>query len=420
MKLRTLCRKWYQRRFDKGRLSWFYINHKEKTSSWVKPLVMGNEDLVPFPTPDECHYRISGLYHMWVAREGARFTIRREFEKIYDIVSRKFYYFYKGKSLLMPIAKWKKPYLLHPFDLFPVFTRDVAALIIQKQWRVYATRIFLKQLCRREFRREWDPINGRNLYRHRTNTKLTIPHKPLLLRGDLWDPREFWEWDNSQVQLFLRRLGLKHLLHDFQVFGVDGAMMAILEEEDYFNLGVTNRIHMLKIIYALESLNPVEKRPRPAPIDKHRVNKIRLHRRYEKASLILQCWWRQQLSKIEVLRRIDQIRVAGIEEEVKMEVKKSMIWWHERDGALDNNPNNMLFAPKTWGRRPDYLSARGWGHWDGEEWVEGMRHSDMSSSNNPQNEWNDVHPSYNWSKKLEENRKFQVPFSSTKYKNRMK
>ena len=135
------------------------------------------------------------------------------------------------------------------------------------------------------------------------------------------------------------------------------------------------------------------------------------------------------MAKLEVVRRLDMRRVAGMEAEVKAEVERSMIWWHQRDGVLENNPSNMLFGPKKWGRRPDFLSARGWGHWDGEEWVTSIHKeeeedvsmeggSTINKISSSQHVWEDIHSSYKWSQKLEENKSFDLPYSTSKYRQR--
>ena len=46
----------------------------------------------------------------------------------------RFYYFYTGKSALVPITSWKKPLFLAKKDLKPIRTRDVCALLLQGQW----------------------------------------------------------------------------------------------------------------------------------------------------------------------------------------------------------------------------------------------------------------------------------------------
>jgi hypothetical protein len=50
-----------------------------------------------------------------------------------------------------------------------------------------------------------------------------------------------------QVSLFLRRIGLKQYVIIFRNYGVDGRALILLDEEDFENLYITNRVHIRKI-----------------------------------------------------------------------------------------------------------------------------------------------------------------------------
>lgn len=50
-----------------------------------------------------------------------------------------------------------------------------------------------------------------------------------------------------QVSLFLRRIGLKQYVQIFRNYNVNGKTLILLDEEDYENLYITNRVHIRKI-----------------------------------------------------------------------------------------------------------------------------------------------------------------------------
>ncbi len=49
------------------------------------------------------------------------------------------------------------------------------------------------------------------------------------------------------MSLFLRRIGLKQYVQIFRNYNVNGKTLILLDEEDYENLFITNRVHIRKI-----------------------------------------------------------------------------------------------------------------------------------------------------------------------------
>jgi len=71
----------------------------------------------------------------------------------------------------------------YPKDILPIYTRDVACIIIQRKWRAIMLRQFLRALVRATHDEVWDPVKGRFNYYHRESETLH-QEKPLLL-GEL-------------------------------------------------------------------------------------------------------------------------------------------------------------------------------------------------------------------------------------------
>lgn len=201
-KLQRRCREKFRRQFDVHTLCHYYVNTVYNIVSWRKPYCLRHEELFPFLTPVEAATRMQGLYRMRKARHKTLELLFQQFEKIFDRTEQKFYYAYVGQSTIIPNASWFPPLLLsrrgYYGSLRIVFTEDVAAMIIQRKWRVYLMYCFLKALVRVVFKREWDPIAGCWAYINQNNFE-RMHTKPLLLHGDHWDPNEVPDWSVHEV-----------------------------------------------------------------------------------------------------------------------------------------------------------------------------------------------------------------------------
>jgi hypothetical protein len=67
-----------------------------------------------------------------------------------------------------------------PKDILPIYTRDVACIIIQRKWRAILVKQFLRALVRAQHDEVWDPVKGRFNYYHRDSETLH-QEKPKLL-----------------------------------------------------------------------------------------------------------------------------------------------------------------------------------------------------------------------------------------------
>jgi hypothetical protein len=70
-----------------------------------------------------------------------------------------------------------------PKDILPIYTRDVACIIIQRKWRAILVKQFLRALVRAQHDEVWDPVKGRFNYYHRDSETLH-QEKPKLLGGN--------------------------------------------------------------------------------------------------------------------------------------------------------------------------------------------------------------------------------------------
>eukprot|EP01031_Cornospumella_fuschlensis_P039725 gene39725-48366_t len=188
--------------------------------------------------------RAAGLITRAVRRYGhIKLLQKSQYRKVFDRAQGRFYYAFHGRSSHLPRSSWRKPRLLgkrsFPKDLQPVYTPDVAALIVQRKWRSILLRQFFRALVRASYDEVWDPIKGRFNYYHR-ETAVLHTEKPPLLGNEPWDPNRVPDWTVERVSLFLRRIGLKQYVETMRSYHVDGNALVLLDDEDFTNLGITS------------------------------------------------------------------------------------------------------------------------------------------------------------------------------------
>lgn len=200
--LQKLCRLRIRRFFDKKTLNHYYYNTVYGTVSWKKPYCLRKEELCPFVDKHTAICRIQGIYHCWKAREAARASLVESFTKIFDRRRGLFYYAYHGKSTLLPRSSWKKPKYCgkrsYPKDILPIYTVDIAALIIQRKWRAILVRELFRALARINYQQIWDPVKGQWNYYY-PSKGIMREKMPVVMRGQPWDVNYIPEWTPERV-----------------------------------------------------------------------------------------------------------------------------------------------------------------------------------------------------------------------------
>lgn len=200
--LQKKCRAVFRRYFDRVTLCHYYFNPIYKTTSWRKPYCLRKEELFPFLTKEQAATYMCSLYRLWRARVVAITKLKENYVKIFDRNNGKFYYGFKGKSKLIPEASWRRPRYCRlrgfPRDIVPIYTIDVAAVVIQRQWRGRLIRKFWWALARSAYEEDFDPVLGRAVYSHIATGRQT-PTKPRILGHQPWDPNFIPDWTEYQV-----------------------------------------------------------------------------------------------------------------------------------------------------------------------------------------------------------------------------
>lgn len=351
-RLQRLARQKIKRQFDTLTLCHYYVNTVYNSVSWRKPYCLRNEELFPFLTKDQAAARMQVLYRMRKARHRMLEQLFIQFEKIFDRRTRRFYYAFIGKSKLIPNACWEPPMLLNIRGFYGtiriVFTPDVAAIIIQRKFRIYLAKCFLKELCRVSYTRQWDPVKGDFMYVH-NDTYEAIDHLPLVLHGDHWDPNEVPNWSVHEVTVFIRRLGYKCYVKSFNRFRIDGRTILLLDDMDFPTIGVEDIIHIRKIQVELNRIYPVWKRKEIAALHLIRRDKLKRQRELDDAAITLQKHYRGHLGRIDFRLKKEVNRVLAEERKRTFNTEMDKVWWLEKMNVNMKNEvlnRNKVIAPK--------------------------------------------------------------------------
>jgi hypothetical protein len=166
--LQKKCRQVFKRYFDKASLNHYYYNPIYKTSSWRKPYCLRKEELFPFLTPNQAASLIQNLVFSYRARQQTISKIFLYYRRIFDRTVGKFYFAYRGKSKLIPPSSCIAPKLIGKrgyLIVIPIlYTPDVAAMAIQRNWRRFLMRKYLMTLFRINLTPQWDPVKANFIY----------------------------------------------------------------------------------------------------------------------------------------------------------------------------------------------------------------------------------------------------------------
>lgn len=341
----VLVRKKIRRYFDKHTLCHYYYNSVNGTTAWRKPYVLRSAELFPFIEAPVAASKIQNMYHLWRGRIKCNAKLALYYRKIFDRSRGRFYYAWHGPSKLLPEASWKIPKLCgkrgYLRDILPIYTRDVAAIIIQRKWRAICTWEMLWALTRAAYDQLWDPVSGSFTYLHRT-TDVLLLDKPKLLRSQPWDPNYVREWDRDQVKLFMRRIGLKQYAQSLYNYGIDGKTLIQLDAEDYTNLNIVNKVHRRKIAVEVEKRMGVIKVERVSEEHLKRREKIRKIKLFNIAATAIQSRFRVYLARKELWLKKELIRLEQFARDVQAEIAKSGIWWTIREDIPSKD--RLLFS----------------------------------------------------------------------------
>lgn len=393
--LQRRARKTFKRFYDRNTFQYYYYNIKYGTSSWRKPYCLRQQELFPLLDSIQAANYIQGLYRMWKAREITRQLILLNYEKIFDRHHSNFYYAYLGKSLLIPKSSWEKPRYCnrrsYMKDIPILYTLDVAALVIQRKWRAISLRELFRLLARNTYEQIFDPIKNCLTY---YNKDLGIYLDKLrIMRQQPWNPNDIEKWSMNQVQLFLRRIGLKQYLIQFIDYEVDGKTLLLLDIEDYENMNIYNKIHQKKIFIEINKIYKFDKKKRVTEAMIIKREKFQKIQQLIQSAIIIQKYYRRYYIKKILDIQMTITNVNKKLQDLQNIINKSSIWYTERHdipsrlytgdrmlldkhhlqsktstntstSSTSSTMNTLPLLPKSFGRKRDHLSVHGWGRRD--------------------------------------------------------
>lgn len=337
--LLALCRDTFVRYYAPLHRTYFYFNRRTNLSSWTAPICLRSKPLQPFPNFEVCAQRIQNLFRYKQGRELLIALVRHYYDKIWSRQHACFYYYFHGPSRLLPRQRWTKPPFLYWRTLKPMKTVDIAALLIQAQWKSYCARRFMLAVVRSQYAAIKDPATSRHVY-----TNLMTGHKsadkPVLLGPkEEWDPDDISLWDAYQTSIWFRRLGFKRVAAELLKFNVDGALILAFDWSDYVDLGL-RQSHQVKRI-----LLDIEKR---AFFATHKVNdvaiarlsRLRYHHKVEGACIIIQRSYRARYKRIMRANLAETARLAHTREMNRHRRRDGKLWWTHKTHHMRMPPDH--------------------------------------------------------------------------------
>jgi hypothetical protein len=215
-------------------------------------------------------------------------------------------------------------------------------------------RRFLRAVVRVVYVEKWDPVEGSYKYLN-TNTGILQVEKPKLLGSELWKPNNIIEWDMKRVILWLRRIGLKIYAGKFEEYEVDGRALVLLDDEDFDNMEIFNKIHRKKIWVEIKRIFTLESIGNMARAHEIRREKIRKAKLFNASAVFLQRCYRGYYARNMCWNMREVKRVNNALEEAVRHLEGSKSWWLERELTYTLPP------VKQFGRKRDHLSGHGWG-----------------------------------------------------------
>lgn len=305
---------------------------------------------------------------MWKARTVTSGLLLQKYHRIFDRMKGRFYYVFSGKSTLISRSSWFAPrifkYRGFKDNIHAVYTEDVAAIIIQQKWRTLLMRRFLKALVRINFIERWDPIALKYKYVN-IETDESSDKKPLLLGSEAFDVNDVTIWTPEQTALFIRRLGMRKYGYDaiIRKYKIDGQLLLFFQTEDFEDVGIKNRVHIRRIEVELQKIFPDNRRDAISAIFRTKREKMKRFKELEKAATDLQRVYRGHLARVERKYLLEKLRI-DTHERVQYENDTKMgTWWLQQNIPKEPSPI------KSFGRRRDHYSTKGWGHYEGTKFV---------------------------------------------------
>ena len=154
-------------------------------------------------------------------------------------------------------------------------------------------------------------------------------------------------------------------------YAIDGRTLLSFIAEDYELIGIKNKIHIKKILLELERFYPTSKRENFGSLYVLRREKIRKHKIFDDACIKIQRAFRGYMGRKYVVAYKEKSHRIGIEQERMAKVAESGVWWSARAEVFQSIrvTGDHGVTGKSFGRRCDHLSVRGYGRYEDGRWI---------------------------------------------------
>ncbi len=179
----------------------------------------------------------------------------------------------------------------------------------------------------------------------------------------------------------------------FKNYEVDGKALVMLDDEDFENLNIKNKVHIKKILVEMKRIYKATKPDVISEKHKYRRERIRRQKMYNAAARVVQACFRRYCKRKELRLTAEVKRVQKAAAKFQKLVELSKTWWTDlgsvpskqllpdggqigsdrakviaaykkhSNGLQKTDPAASVVLPpiKTFGKRRDYLSIDGWG-----------------------------------------------------------
>lgn len=127
-----------------------------------------------------------------------------------------------------------------------------------------------------------------------------------------------------------------------ETFKVDGKTLLLLDEPDFANVGITNRIHIIKIKVEIDRIYPPWLRESINSLHVIRREKLKRQQELEAAALVLQRVYRGHYGRCEVATLKETNRLILEKERLDNELTKNSAWWLE---CVQHGPPQVNIVP---------------------------------------------------------------------------
>jgi hypothetical protein len=145
-----------------------------------------------------------------------------------------------------------------------------------------------------------------------------------------------------QVTRFLRKHGLKQYVKNMETYKVDGKTLLLLDEPDFATVGITNRIHIIKIKVEIDRIYPPWLRESINSLHVIRREKLKRQQELEAAALVLQRVYRGHYGRCEVATLKETNRLIAEKDLLDGELTKKATWWLQ---TIEHGPQQGYEVP---------------------------------------------------------------------------